>query len=95
MGGANKNLDLRSLLKIIPRHCRRVILLPGTGTDKLPGQFKRNCVRVNNLKEAVREAFKLAHRGETVLMSPAFASFGLFKNEFDRGAQFNRLVREV
>jgi UDP-N-acetylmuramoylalanine--D-glutamate ligase len=44
---------------------------------------------------AVRAAAALARPGDTVLLSPACASFGLFLNEFDRGDQFNDAVRAI
>ena len=45
-----------------------------------------------NLKEAVYKAVEVAEGGDTILFSPAFASFGMFKNEYDRGEQFNKIV---
>ena len=48
-----------------------------------------------NLKEAVKEAFKDAKKGDVILFSPAFASFGLFVNEYDRGDQFVRIVKKL
>ncbi|MCX6703009.1 MAG: UDP-N-acetylmuramoyl-L-alanine--D-glutamate ligase [Candidatus Wolfebacteria bacterium] len=95
MGGSDKKLNMDSLLKIIPKYCKKIILLPGTGTDNLPAKFKNNCVSASTMKEAVREAVKISKQGDIVLLSPAFASFGLFKNEFDRGEKFNQLVRKL
>lgn len=95
VGGTDKKLDTRSLIKIIPKYAKKIVLLPGTGTDKLPTKFKTSCIQTNSLKEAVSQAFSNARRGDTILFSPAFTSFGLFKNEFDRGAQFNKLVQKL
>ena len=47
------------------------------------------------MPDAVAAAAALARRGDTVLLSPACASFGLFLNEFDRGDQFNHAVRAI
>ena len=44
---------------------------------------------------AVKEALDHAVPGDTVLFSPAFASFGMFKNEYDRGDQFNEIVKQI
>ena len=44
------------------------------------------------MQEAVKEAAKMAKRGDIVLLSPGAASFGLFQNEFDRGEQFVKAV---
>ena len=47
------------------------------------------------LEPAVQAARALAEPGDAVLLSPACASFGMFVNEFDRGAQFRRLVEAL
>ncbi|HSH80354.1 MAG TPA: UDP-N-acetylmuramoyl-L-alanine--D-glutamate ligase, partial [Herpetosiphonaceae bacterium] len=49
----------------------------------------------DSLADAVRHARALARPGDVVLLSPACASFGMFVNEFDRGEQFRRIVREL
>lgn len=56
----------------------------------------KKVVRIEQgLAEAVAEAMSIAHSGDTVLFSPAYASFGMFKNEYDRGDQFTALVRAL
>ena len=94
-------------MESIPRFCKAVILLPGTGTEKLSAfsfqvlgkDFKKlkavKVYEVANLQEAVQKAMQLAESEDTVLFSPAFASFGLFKNEYDRGDQFKELVNLI
>ena len=52
-------------------------------------------VNVNSADEAVSTAFHLAHKGDVVLLSPACASFDLFKNYEDRGNQFKQAVRDL
>ena len=47
------------------------------------------------MREAFQQAQNLARRGDLILLSPGAASFGIFKNEFDRGDQFNQLVRKL
>ena len=96
MGGADKNLDMTELIKEIPKQCTALILLPGTGTENL--RIKNEELRIMNVKsleEAVLQGMKLTKKGDTLLFSPAFASFGMFKNEFDRGEQFNAIVKEL
>jgi len=93
MGGADKNLDMSSLVKEVPKWCKKVVLLDGTGTEKLDG--KVDGVLVKSLKDGLLEALKYTKRGDILVLSPAFASFGMFKNEFDRGEQFNRLVKKL
>jgi UDP-N-acetylmuramoylalanine--D-glutamate ligase len=93
MGGADKKLDMSSLVKEIPKWCKKVILLAGTGTEKLDGKI--DGVLVKNLRDGLLEALRYAKRGDILVLSPAFASFGMFKNEFDRGDQFNKLVKKL
>ena len=100
LGGSDKGLDMSKLAEEIPKYCKTVILLPGTGTDNF--RFKISDLRLKNiiietktLKEAVVKGIGVAKSGDILLFSPAFASFGLFKNEFDRGDQFNEMVQVV
>ena len=91
MGGTDKGLDMNTLLVRLPE-LKRVILLAGTGTSRIL-EFIEGASVFDSLETAVVEAFSSAHPGDTILFSPAFASFGMFKNEYDRGDQFNALVR--
>jgi UDP-N-acetylmuramoylalanine--D-glutamate ligase len=93
MGGSNKKLDMSPLLSEIPKYTKEVVLLAGTGTDTVKDSLKGAPVCAN-LKEAVDAAFARAENGDVILFSPAFASFGMFKNEYDRNDQFVALVRE-
>lgn len=90
MGGADKGLDMNILLAKLPE-LKRVILLSGTGTSRIL-EFIPNPSVFDRLGKAVNEAFVSAQEGDVILFSPAFASFGMFKNEYDRGDQFNALV---
>lgn len=91
MGGADKNLDMTMLLEKIPTRTKSVVLLSGTGTDRIKKWLPESEV-VSTMNEAVTQALKNTSPGDIVLLSPAFASFGLFKNEFDRGEQFNASI---
>ncbi len=91
MGGADKDLDMNKLLIRLPE-LKRVIMLAGTGTSRVL-EFTIGASVFDSLEAAVAEAFVSAHEGDTILFSPAFASFGMFKNEYDRGDQFNALVK--
>ena len=91
MGGADKGLEMSPLLLEIPKHIKKLIFLSGTGTSRIYPLLSDAPV-YDTLKGAVDEAFKHAEAGDTVLLSPAFASFGMFKNEYDRGDQFNAIV---
>ena len=91
MGGADKGLDMNKLLLEIPNHTKRIILLTGTGTNRIL-EFLPEASVFDTLAKAVDEAIAAAEPGDTILFSPAFASFGMFKNEYDRGDQFNALI---
>jgi UDP-N-acetylmuramoylalanine--D-glutamate ligase len=94
MGGADKALDMNKLLYEIPNHAKRVILLSGTGTNRVL-EFLPGASVFDDLGNAVHEAFSAASPGDIILFSPAFASFGMFKNEYDRGDQFNATVEKL
>ncbi len=91
MGGADKGLNMDDLLAAIPEYTKRVMLLAGTGTERIRESLP-NVEIYENLAMAFADAHAHADPGDTILFSPAFASFGMFKNEYDRGDQFNSLV---
>jgi UDP-N-acetylmuramoylalanine--D-glutamate ligase len=92
MGGADKELDMNKLLHEIPNFTKRVIMLTGTGTNRVL-EFLPGASVFDDLSKAVHEAFSAAESGDIILFSPAFASFGMFKNEYDRGDQFNAMIQ--
>jgi UDP-N-acetylmuramoylalanine--D-glutamate ligase len=94
-GGADKNLPLKEFAETIQKNVREVILLPGSATDKLKKTFITHIHQVNSMAQAVKKALQISKSGDTILLSPGAASFGLFKNEFDRGDQFNRCVKNL
>ena len=91
MGGSDKALDMDALLEKV-RGAKGVVLLAGTGTDRIKGELPEGMI-YHTLTDAVEAAMKLTEPGDTLLFSPAFASFGMFKNEYDRGDQFTALVQ--
>jgi UDP-N-acetylmuramoylalanine--D-glutamate ligase len=93
MGGADKNLDMSALLMKLPE-LKHVGLLAGTGTERIHSEISEVPI-FNSLKEAVEDAFAHTESGACMLFSPAFASFGMFKNEFDRGDQFNESIHSL
>lgn len=96
-GGVDKSLPYGALAEDIRRRVRAVFLLPGTASDKLAKQLRgwRGLHPVETLGQAVRQAEQEARPGDHVLLSPAAASFNLFRNEFDRGEQFRSLVESL
>ncbi len=91
MGGADKGLDMAELIARLPE-LKAVLILAGTGTDRIKPLVEKH-VMYDAFSEAVLDAAGLATPGDSVLLSPGFASFGMFKNEFDRGDQFTAMVR--
>ncbi len=93
-GGSDKGLNMDSIVKEINKNCKKVILLSGTGTNRIKSKIKNN-IEAKSMKEAVAKAKAQATQGDVVLLSPAFASFGMFDNEFDRGDQFTKIVKSL
>ncbi len=92
-GGEDKNLNYKELRKEIKKHVKHLILFPGSATNKIKRGL--NHTLVNSMKQAVVKASKVAQKGDTVILSPASASFNMFENEFDRGNQFIKYVKEI
>lgn len=96
MGGSDKGLDMRALTAEVPKYCKAVILLKETGSEMLVFPTSVSVTKKDTLKECVDEAMRLAKKGDVILFSPAFASFGKwFKNEYDRNDQFVALIQEL
>lgn len=92
-GGAYKEVDPQVLIDEIPLFCKKVVLLPGTGTDLL--KEKIDAEVVGNMKEAVEAGLALGEPGDVLLFSPGFASFGLYKNEYERNDDFVSIVKNL
>ena len=71
----------------------------GTGTDKLKPLLEENSIDYfgpfDSLVKAFNKAIDCTEKGDTVVLSPGCASFGMFLNEFDRGNQFRALVKKL
>jgi len=93
-GGAYKDIDPASLLEEIPSYCKQVVLLPGTGTDRIAPALPEATV-VMSMTEAVATGLAAGEPGDVLLFSPGFASFGLFKNEYERNDDFMRCFYET
>lgn len=90
-GGTDKKLDFKKLAQSIKSLTDRLILLPGTATQKIKLELKNtgeNWQLAENMGDALKKALRVAHRGDYVILSPGATSFGQFLNEFDRGEQF-------
>ncbi|UBZ07537.1 UDP-N-acetylmuramoyl-L-alanine--D-glutamate ligase [Salegentibacter mishustinae] len=97
VGGVDKGNVYDDLLPLVNEKVKAIICL-GVDNQKLMQNFG-NCVdtmvETQSMKEAVRMAYSLAEKGNSVLLSPACASFDLFKNYEDRGRQFKEAVRNL
>lgn len=92
-GGAYKNIDPAELIEAIPQYCKKVMLLPGTGTDLVKDKVEAEVV--SSMEEAVKAGLAAGEPGDVLLFSPAFASFGMFKNEYERNDSFVREIRSL
>jgi UDP-N-acetylmuramoylalanine--D-glutamate ligase len=96
MGGADKGIDCTELVEKIGEFVKKVILIPGTGTDKLIELLKVRGLtpysQVGMLKEAVEDAIAIGDFEDVLLFSPAFASFGQYKNEYERNDEFVAII---
>lgn len=96
-GGVDKGNDYSQLLPLVKQHVKAIICL-GLDNSKLHAEFDGEVEMVMDaadMDEAVRMAYKMGTKGDTVLLSPACASFDLFENYEDRGRQFKDAVRKL
>ncbi|MFA6586177.1 MAG: UDP-N-acetylmuramoyl-L-alanine--D-glutamate ligase [Candidatus Paceibacterota bacterium] len=95
-GGADKKLPLDNFVKTVNKHCKAIIMIPGTGTDRLANEkLSVENFKVKNLQEAVKKALLSSKKDDIILFSPAFASFGMFNNEYERNDLFLKLIKEL
>jgi UDP-N-acetylmuramoylalanine--D-glutamate ligase len=96
MGGKDKGADFSSLKKVVGEKVRKLILL-GEAKRNIRNQLNGICPieEVEDMREAVRQAFKDARRGDSVLLSPGCASFDQFKDYKERGEVFKREVKKL
>ncbi len=98
LGGKDKGNDYREIENLVKEKCSALVYL-GLHNEKLHAFFDRLELPVadiqTGMKDAVDAAYRMAKKGETVLLSPCCASFDLFKSYEDRGEQFKKYVREL
>lgn len=97
VGGQDKGNDYNVLMPLVREKVKAIICL-GMDNTKLRHAFGNAVdifVETYAMSEAIKVAYKIAERGDTVLLSPACASFDLFKNYEDRGNQFKEAIKNL
>ncbi|MEM0519180.1 UDP-N-acetylmuramoyl-L-alanine--D-glutamate ligase [Aequorivita flava] len=97
VGGVDKGNDYTELLPLVNEKVKAIICL-GVDNQKIINAFGNvidTIIEADSMPMAVEIAYKLAERNNTVLLSPACASFDLFENYEDRGRQFKDAVRNL
>ena len=97
LGGVDKGNDY-SFIKDLVKEKVKAIVCMGKDNRKIHEAFGNDVelmVNTDNAKDAVQAAFHFADKGDVVLLSPACASFDLFKNYEDRGNQFKEAVKDL
>ncbi len=97
VGGVDKGNDYEELMELVNEKVKAIICL-GVDNKKIIdafGDIVDELVEVTSMDEAVKRAYRMAEKGDTVLLSPACASFDLFESYEDRGRQFKQAVRNL
>ena len=97
VGGVDKGNDYSELLGLVNEKVKGIVCL-GVDNSKIIKAFQgsvEHITETQSMQEAVRMAYQISERGDTVLLSPACASFDLFKSYEDRGDQFKEAVRNL
>nr|WP_279343963.1 UDP-N-acetylmuramoyl-L-alanine--D-glutamate ligase [Gramella jeungdoensis] len=97
VGGVDKGNVYDDLLPLVNEKVKAIICL-GVDNDKIVnafGNIVETMVETTSMNEAVQIAYRLADKGDNVLLSPSCASFDLFENYEDRGRQFKEAVRNL
>ena len=97
VGGVDKGNDYSQLIELVRDKVKAIVCL-GKDNTKIHEEFEpltEMILDTDSMQEAVSTAYALGRKGDTVLLSPACASFDLFKNYEDRGKQFKEQVRRL
>jgi UDP-N-acetylmuramoylalanine--D-glutamate ligase len=97
VGGVDKGNDYSELMSLVHEKVKAIVCL-GVDNKKIIDAFGNVVdvmIEVDSMNDAVKMAQRLAEKGDTVLLSPACASFDLFENYEDRGNQFKYAVKNL
>jgi UDP-N-acetylmuramoylalanine--D-glutamate ligase len=97
LGGQDKGNDYNEIMELVQEKVKAIVCM---GIDNTPihaafDSVVDNIIDTQSAKDAVKAAYALSEKGDAVLLSPACASFDLFKNYEDRGRQFKDAVHEL
>jgi len=97
VGGVDKGNDYAELMPLVREKVKAIICL-GIDNKKIIdafGDVVDEMIEANNMVDAVKLAQRMSEKGDTVLLSPACASFDLFESYEDRGRQFKQAVQNL
>jgi UDP-N-acetylmuramoylalanine--D-glutamate ligase len=97
LGGTDKGNDYTLIADLVKDKVKAIVCM-GVDNKKIVAAFKNivpSIIETASAKDCVEACFKVAAKGDTVLLSPACASFDLFKNYEDRGKQFKEAVKAL
>ncbi len=97
LGGVDKGNDYDLIKEMVAEKVKAIVCL-GVDNEKIHAAFEgivSTIIDATSAAEAVKAAYGVSQKGDVVLLSPACASFDLFKNYEDRGEQFKKAVREL
>ncbi|MEA3450858.1 MAG: UDP-N-acetylmuramoyl-L-alanine--D-glutamate ligase [Bacteroidota bacterium] len=96
LGGIDKGNDYSIIRNLVKKKVKSIVAL-GIDNEKIKDYFGKivPVIETKSMDKAVMEAYKEAHKNDTVLLSPACASFDLFKNYIDRGNKFKNAVKNL
>lgn len=97
LGGNSKKLPIEQLAHVINKSVKKIILLKGAFTDEIQPLLNQqkivNLTLFDDLQIAVNRALAESAAGDVILFSPGATSFAMFRNEFHRGEEFDRLIK--
>jgi UDP-N-acetylmuramoylalanine--D-glutamate ligase len=97
LGGVDKGNDYDLIKDMVAEKVKAIVCM-GVDNSKIHAAFDGivgKIIDTNNAEDAVKQAYEISQKGDVVLLSPACASFDLFKNYEDRGQQFKKAVKEL
>ena len=96
-GGSDKELDYAALVPELEARVKKLVLFNGAATEKIKALLTKDFpyATASNMDEAFATAVATAAPGDIVLLSPGATSFGIFKNEYDRGDQFKAAYEKL